>query len=167
MLLNQPVFNERPLKTSRVKRLQLTFATLSGSSLLPDISSIFANEGAGDTQGGTLMDETPSEDAGGLFSGFMSKIKSSASGEPTIPRCVLVFIIKGKLYIVKENWNEWDCDYSTCSLEEKKQKKQGKTSETVPASLVATGGPPRSGPRALRHCYCTDYIVWFCVLHSP
>jgi hypothetical protein len=124
LLLNQPVFNERPLKTSRVKRLQLTFATLSGSSLLPGISSIFANEGASDTQGGTLMDETPSEDAGGLFSGFMSKIKSSASGEPTIPRCVLVFIIKGKLYIVKENWNEWDCDYSTCSLEEKKQKKK-------------------------------------------
>lgn len=124
MLLNQPVFNERPLKTSRVKRLQLTFATLSSSSLLPSINNIFPNEGASDSEGGTQIDETPSEDAGGLFSGFMSKIKSSASGRRTIPKCVLVFIIKGKLYIVKENWSEWDCDYSTCSPEEKKQKKK-------------------------------------------
>ena len=124
MLLNQPVFNERPLRTSRVKRLQLTFASLSGSSLLPTLGSIFEKESSGDTRGETPTEETPSEETGGLFSGFTSKAKQQASGQPTIPKCVLVFIIKGKLYIVKENWSEWDCDYSTCSLDERKQKKR-------------------------------------------
>lgn len=58
LMLNQPIFNEKPLKTSRVKKLQLTFATLSGSSLLPDLEDIFKNDGSAGS-GGKNMDETP------------------------------------------------------------------------------------------------------------
>lgn len=59
LMLNQPIFNEKPLKTSRVKKLQLTFATLlPGCTLLPDLEDIFFNDGSAGS-GGTPMDETP------------------------------------------------------------------------------------------------------------
>lgn len=54
----------------------------------------------------------------------MSKSKASSAGSATIPRCVLVFIVKGKLYIVKENWSKWDSEFSTRPIEQKKQQKR-------------------------------------------
>lgn len=124
LMLDQPIFNEKPLKTSRVKKLQLTFATLSDSSLVPDLKDIFKNEGGAGSGDGTPMDETPAQETGGgLFSGLIPKNKASAGDRPTIPDCVLVFIVKGKLYIVKENWSEWDSEFSTCPPEAKKEMK--------------------------------------------
>lgn len=122
MLLNQPIFNEKKLKTRKVKTLEMTFATLRGSSLFKKggLADLFAADSVGGggagTSGGAPMGGTPGEGTGGsFFSGFMSKNKggSAAGGGRQMENCVLLFIAKGKLYIAKENWSAWSSDFST------------------------------------------------------